>query len=321
VAVARNLSRWGIAYILGQFVYPDAQCAIILPDLDGKARQIGGRVVRCRHVNGIMHAISVLFQEPLDLDTFIALSPQQKERYSGDLATECVKKQIKKYSCVLILHDIPDDRKLLGLWFDELGIGWSEAVDPSHALCELGEKHLDLVVVDQDFGDQSSDYLIEQFRKDGYTNAVLALSADETDATRNPVIDAGANVVLSKPLQREAIQQTVSQLLGVADGDDDEPILSSQTDVAKMRPLIKDFVTGLGGYVDKLNTANKGDDVEQLQLLCNQLKEAGDSYGFEEISEVAEQAIARLHAQEHDVAEVHDTVNGVLAILRRVRFE
>ena len=206
VVVARNLSRWGMAFIHGRFVYQDSRCIAILPSLDGKERQVEGKVIRCRHVGGIMHEVSVLFEQPIDLDLYISLLPKQQKH--------CDEKK----------SDTPDQNKVQ---------------DTTHAPTE----------------------------------------------------------------------------------DDTEPVFSVHADVTTMRPLIEDFVTGLGEHINKLNQANKVEDFEQLLAICSQLNNVGANYGFDQITQISRLVVEHLSDHERDVHAIGKTVEDLLGIMRRVRFE
>lgn len=57
----RNLSRHGLSFIHRQMMPTGYDLWIHIPLLDGRQAQIGGRVVRCRHLQGMYHEVGVEF--------------------------------------------------------------------------------------------------------------------------------------------------------------------------------------------------------------------------------------------------------------------
>lgn len=70
--VPRNLSRGGFAFVHGRFLYPNTKLAVVLPDLEGEPHRIEGKVVRCRHISGMVHEVCVKFREPIGVERFVA---------------------------------------------------------------------------------------------------------------------------------------------------------------------------------------------------------------------------------------------------------
>lgn len=73
LAAARNLSPTGIAFLIGQFVYPGTECRVYLVDRDNQRITHGGRIVRCRYLAGTarLHEVGVQFESPIDLTHYL----------------------------------------------------------------------------------------------------------------------------------------------------------------------------------------------------------------------------------------------------------
>ncbi len=57
--IPRNISRHGVSFSHGRFVYPDCQCNIVLATLDGESMTMEGRIVRCDHLMGTIHEVGL----------------------------------------------------------------------------------------------------------------------------------------------------------------------------------------------------------------------------------------------------------------------
>lgn len=74
----RNISRWGVSVIHGRFVYPETQCIAAIPTREGKYTVHTAVVRRCRHVKGMVHELSLVFSEPVDLRVYVELNEEQR---------------------------------------------------------------------------------------------------------------------------------------------------------------------------------------------------------------------------------------------------
>ena len=88
-AVPRNLSSHGIAFLHGGFLHAGKPCAIAMGTVDGDRVCNKGWVSTCRHVAALIHEIVVLFDDPIELDRYVQLEPQQQALLDRDRAREC----------------------------------------------------------------------------------------------------------------------------------------------------------------------------------------------------------------------------------------
>lgn len=78
--VPRNLSACGFAFVHGVFVNTGMRCRLTLPMMGNRWCQVDGVVRRCRHIQGIVHEVSVVFDEEIDLADIVPLTPEQRRR-------------------------------------------------------------------------------------------------------------------------------------------------------------------------------------------------------------------------------------------------
>ncbi|HUJ76687.1 MAG TPA: PilZ domain-containing protein, partial [bacterium] len=71
VVAPRNLSRGGLGFLHGSFVYTGTPCIVILKTRGGKAVRVEGKIVNCRYVRGHVHEVGIRFHEPLRLVDFL----------------------------------------------------------------------------------------------------------------------------------------------------------------------------------------------------------------------------------------------------------
>jgi hypothetical protein len=69
----RNLSRSGLGFLHGNFIYTGTRCVVMLLTRRGVSTPCTARVVRCRHIQGKVHGLGIKFDRPLDnLDDYLA---------------------------------------------------------------------------------------------------------------------------------------------------------------------------------------------------------------------------------------------------------
>jgi len=322
--VPRNLSRGGLAFIHGRFVYPNTACTVSLAAYDGQVHSVEAKVLRCRHIGGIVHEVSLQFEEPIDLERFVPLSPEQAEAHSQERAEHEADKPVHledgPSARALLVDDFAADRKLLGLHLRKQGITVVDAEDRAAGLRMLERNTFDLAVIDLNLGREDGLELVRQFRASGFGSPLIAVSADDTEQMQARALEAGANAFLAKPFRGEQLVEMVEQLLSIHASSSEESIRSTLAEDRSMRPLVREFVAGLAESIERLREAGPGDDVDTVREVCQQLKGAGTSYGFEAITSTSALVLESIDSDTREVEQVRSSVNDLLALLRRVEF-
>jgi hypothetical protein len=86
----RNISREGMSFLHGGFVYPKSICTLSLMDLSGQTVQVPGRVIRCQHVRGHVHEIGVHFEQPIPLAQFVILPSDADINHADEIRARIV---------------------------------------------------------------------------------------------------------------------------------------------------------------------------------------------------------------------------------------
>lgn len=323
--VPRNLSRRGLAFVHGRFVYADSRCEVMLKTLAGEWVTILGVVRSCRHVSGIVHEVAIVFDEAVDLSEYVQLSSEEEMIHLQELAADLPESSLDAVNqvagAVLVVDDFPTDRKLFGLWLSRAGFESQSACDATEAGKKIGQKNFDLAVIDLRLGGGSGAELIRSLRSGGYSAPIIAVSATDSGDVAGQAKEAGANTFLCKPFTAEQLLEETQTLLGLDLNNeaDQEPIFSTVNGDEEMKPLLTEFVRGLGGYIHKLKDANAQNDLATLESIIHVLKGAGSGYGYDPITEQAGEAIKTLEQDEQDLDKVKQQVNALIRVLNRVK--
>lgn len=322
--VPRNISRGGMAFVHGRFVYPNTPCHAALPRTDGKPHQVEGKVVHCRHVAGIVHEVSVRFDAPINLEDFVVLDPEQadahsRERCEWEADNPLSLDEAGPAGRVLVVDDFATDRKLIAHHLQQLRLVADDAAERAAAIKLAKHTDYGLMVVDLDLGRDDGLELIRQLRASGLTMPVVATSARGGDALLAQAMAAGGNALVTKPFAPHELCEKVAQLLSLEYGEDDgDALTSALADDREMRPLVREFVAGLAQSIATLR--EQADDTDALREVCQTLKGAGTSYGFEPITRTAALVLTRLDADQRQADDIAAGVQELIGLLRRVQF-
>ena len=320
----RNLSRRGLAFVHGRFVYPDSRCHVTLPMQNGKWTAVEGVVRGCRHIQGIIHEVSVVFDEALNLNEFVRLTASQQERHRAEMSQDFDPDNdmdVNAAGRALVIDDMATDRKLYRMWLGKLNLATNEASGVTTTIEQMAHCQFDMILINLELGEESGTELIMHLRGQGYERPIVATSASENPADKEEAIKAGASAFLLKPFTLEGLREAVEDALSIdtaATGDSDN-VFSTMSEDEEMLPLIEEFVNSLAPLTMRLRRANADNDLEVINQICQNLKGAGAGYGFEGITTMARFAVESLENAEQDAEGVRKTVNDLVGMLRRTR--
>lgn len=323
--VPRNLSRRGMAFVHGRFIYADSRCEVMLKTLAGEWQTLPGVVRNCRHISGIVHEVAVVFDGTVDLSDYCHLTPEEEMIHLQELAADTPEEDrdsvVRNVGTVLVVDDFPTDRKLFGLWLGRAGFEAHSASDAEQARKRIGSENYDLAVIDLRLNQESGAELIRSLRGTGFSAPIIAVSADEESKVGAGAKAAGANAFLTKPFTADQLLEHAQTLLGLdlSSDEDQQPIFSTVRDDEEMAPLLTEFVRGLGGYITKLRDANAKDDLQALEGMTHILKGAGSGYGFDAITEQAGEVLKVVEDEARDIERIKQQVNALIRVLHRVK--
>jgi CheY-like chemotaxis protein/HPt (histidine-containing phosphotransfer) domain-containing protein len=279
----RNLSRTGIGFLHGSFVYTGTACTVALRSVDKAVVAVEGRVVRCNHVRGHVHEVGVHFDKPIRLRQFLGREapPETADSHSSELP--------KLAGRVLCIDDAVADQDLLKFHLENLGLHCDLVADPLDALSRAESAKYDLVLTSLSLpGGMSGFALADALRTSGYAGPVIAMTADERDATRIDALQRGFASFLAKPYRFEDLLRLLLQHLTPLSAGTSEVLTSELWSDVAMRPLIRRFLQRLAGQSQEIQRlANTPGSEPVFRKLCTELKGSAGSYGYPTISQAA----------------------------------
>ena len=321
--LARNFSRWGAALVHGRFIHSDSQCVLEIQSNNGTWHSIRGTVRHIRHIQGTIHELGIAFDEPIDLCEFVSFSSDEETQYLRELGDDIHEEEgsavVQFSNRVLVVDDYSSDRKLLSHWLTQAGLTVTTTSDSRSAGVQVQEQAFDLLVIDYRLDTESGAELIRALRQGNFIAPIIGVSADESDAIKTEMLDAGASAFMKKPIDAEELRETAYELIGVDQYSDSEPIFSDLKHDTDMRPLIIEFTRGLASHIDELRDANAHNNYTTLEYISHRLKGAGDGYGFPAISERARELLESLNEDTAEIETIRQKASELISTLNRIK--
>jgi CheY-like chemotaxis protein len=258
---SRNISREGVAFLLGNFVYPRTRCRIQLVNQHGRAQIVDGVVVRCRYVEGSasVYEVGVKLDHPIDVTMF---------------------QQMESRVRVLLADDDPFHGRLVERLLRPLGAELTFVQSGRQAIEAALSGDFDLILMGLDIPEIDGLTATKELRSRGYAVPIVAVAADADQEVAAKCLRAGFSDWIGKPLTRKMLVNAVQAARSQA-------LVSSFVEDADMAELIDQFVAQLSESTGQLELAFQQQDYQALQRLARLIKGQAGACGFEVISEAA----------------------------------
>jgi CheY-like chemotaxis protein len=222
---------------------------------------------------------------------------------------------------VLVVDDGAENRQLVRVLLEEVGLTVSEAGNGRIAIDRIAAEKFDLVLMDMQMPEMDGQTATRHLRAAGCTLPIVALTANAMKGFESELDEAGFSGFLTKPIDVDALfRDLATRLNGRAvdmplgylqveaapaelevtahKADPFSPavstaelaapaIVSRLSSHAKLGRIVARFVDQLPGKLDQMSSAVERNDLAELSALAHWLKGAGGSMGFDELFEPA----------------------------------
>lgn len=191
---------------------------------------------------------------------------------------------------MLYVEDSRADRELASFLLGKCGVEVVAVESPSEALAIDDPTQFDAIMTDHNLPGMTGAELAKALRGKGYTGPIIAVTADDSDETRDEIRANGCTThVLIKPYDIEDLLGLLRTHLSEGQETDGggEPLMSTMWDDVTMRPLILRFLDTLQKQTHQVVKLLANEDRTNLQKLCSEMKGSAKGYGYNEISRTA----------------------------------
>lgn len=223
---------------------------------------------------------------------------------------------------ILVVDDGNENRELLQLVLEDLGVKVTTAVHGKDGLEKALQDNFDAILMDVQMPVMDGYSAVSEMRKIGLEQPIVALTAHAMKGIEKRCIEAGYSHYMTKPIDIEALVQLLAELLGgeqiveeaslpqslikpsdmnslpvdtsEASGEGSQnisysPIISSLSGNKKFIGIVKRFVSKLELQIEKMNNALEDENFSELSDLAHWLKGSAGSVGFDIFTETAKE--------------------------------
>jgi len=309
----RNLSGEGVGLLHSSFLHTGTRCTVYLPQLVGAVVPVDGKVVRCRHVRGLVHELGIAFDKPINIRQFVSRDPTR-----GLFTLEHVD-PTRLQGVVLHIDDSAMRRKLVRHYLRDTSLEIVNAETGQEGL-DRASDGFDLILADYDLHGIPGPSLVAAIRAKGLQTSIVMLTVNSRLAFNSDGDESRANAYLQLPINEEQLLRGVAEFL-LADGSNADaggPVFSTLPGGHPSNQFVVEFVEEARRLANGLLLAMSGDDVVGVRRMCNEVKNVSSEVGFGMIAESAQAAVTALDAS-MSVADAQRQLRSLASMCMRVK--
>jgi len=224
---------------------------------------------------------------------------------------------------ILIVENTPDTQDLLTLFLEEAGADVTAASNGADGVSSVlkaiyADSPYNLILMDMRMPGMDGYAATRRLRSEGVTCPIVALTAFAMKHDEQACLDAGCNAYLSKPIDLCAMFKTIEKQLphikqrSVSEsGVRLKALISEKIADSRFQPLLQKYLARLPGMLDQLQAARDDGDLDSLLSVVHRLRGTAESYGFPQISAVADMCERALRIDPANTSQ-HPTISTSL---------
>ena len=237
---------------------------------------------------------------------------------------------------VLVVDDAFENRRLVRVLLEEVGLHVSEAENGQVALDRVAAEHFDALLMDMQMPVMDGQTATRRLRLQGCTLPIIALTANAMKGFERELEEAGFSGYQTKPIDVDALLHDLAQRLGgqaiaavdvdtglhdaplttAPASEDGAPIVSRLAGHAKLGRIVARFIAQLPDKLAQMDHAARRGDFAELAALAHWLKGAGGSMGYDNLYEPSK--ALEVAARGRDAAAVTAVMTELQNFARRI---
>ncbi len=239
---------------------------------------------------------------------------------------------------VLVVDDGAENRELLNLLLDEVGLVVDQAENGLEGVQLTETSDYDVVLMDVNMPVMDGYQAVAKMRENGIAVPVVALTANAMKGDEEKCFAAGYSDYLSKPVNIDHFMELMAKLLkgSKQEHDDsvvvpavaeDQTVTDESSDMSpiysklpvqnqKFRMIVIRFIDRLHKLIGEMEIAVTNKNYTDLASLAHTLKGSGGTVGFDVFTDPA--AELEISAKNKDMARAVQSVNAIKALTKRI---
>jgi CheY-like chemotaxis protein/HPt (histidine-containing phosphotransfer) domain-containing protein len=309
-----------------------------------------GGTITVKSERGKGSAFGFTIDDPVRCDDQCA--PAENNEHESSIRRDHAPRRLR--GRVLLVEDGADNRRLVSIYLEAAGLHVDTAVDGAVAIkmifaAQESGRGYDAVLMDMQMPEMDGYTATAEVRHHGITDLpIIAFTANVLGAERQKCLDSGCNDFSTKPVNPEALIQTLAKYIHrsrkrgekakmiTISSAPAEPVVerpaqnsasavplpdgvvrSQYLDRPAVRRVLPEYIAGLSDQVEQIRSALAQHDLDVLRRLVHQLRGSGGAYGFPDVTRlatIAESAINEKTALEEVSQRVGDLVEFVARV-------
>lgn len=280
-----DLSAGGVCLLRNGFLHKGTHASLDLSARDGELLTVTGDVAWCNQFYGRIHRVGIRFDCLVDPRLFVDARVWENAVSTLPGINDTLTGR------VLCIEDQELDRELLRMYLEETALELLLVSSADEARKAVRSRLFDLLLCDLNLGEVRGEEFIRECRRHGFAGSVIAVTIESDPRRLEAARLAGADEVIGKPYERNALLHLIRQELGRIDElARSEPIYSDLPNRKQMARLIQKYVEGVQTKVIALSEAIAADNLEHARTICQTIRGTGTGYGYAPLAEAAARA-------------------------------
>ena len=225
------------------------------------------------------------------------------------------------YGSILLAEDNINNQRLLKIILKKMGAQVSTVNNGEQAVEAALSEEFDLILMDLNMPVMNGDDAIELLRASGNDSPIYMLTAETDDKILQHCKDIGATGSISKPINNDQLETLLNQYLK-SDSSNNKYQASTVSENPYLNdpviaPIIRKFINELPLTMDAIYISLNEKNWPELLRVTHQLKGAGGSFGYPELSSLGGRLEKLVQEKHYDnatdlVEELDKTIKSVV---------
>ncbi|NBR06828.1 MAG: PAS domain-containing hybrid sensor histidine kinase/response regulator [Planctomycetes bacterium] len=217
---------------------------------------------------------------------------------------------------ILLAEDSEDIQVYLRYLLEKEGLDVTTVSSGSKVLQELSQSDFDLILMDLQMPDGGGMETTKIIRNSGNKIPIFALTANATKQDEIECLEAGFDLFLTKPIDREKLLEALACFLPIAEKSKVE-VLEGATNSDSNFNLQQHFFNSLVIKINNIIDFNNSKSFDSLEKELHQLKGASGFYGYPQLAQIAEKIECALKTASNE-KEIEDLIKVLSVEINKI---
>ncbi len=207
---------------------------------------------------------------------------------------------------ILLAEDSEDIQVYLRYLLEKEGLDVTTVSSGSKVLLELSQTDFDLILMDLQMPDGGGMETTRIIRNSGNKIPIFALTANATKQDELECLEAGFDLFLTKPIDREKLLEALACYLSISDKSQNSLVIAEESQTKIEGNLLQGFFNSLVYKINNIIDLNQSKSFDSMEKELHQLKGASGFYGYPQLYQIAEKIeyALKLSSNEKEVEDL-----------------